>query len=231
MLIASEMNANDLYRTQLGLEGIRFNIAGYLERFKERPGESGPPARVVVVNFGEKQSVYFGSGIDRGAEALIRALPIQSLLDGDRRIFKILSQQKKIEKYTQIWTYTASGNDTICRNSIAHKLSSRDDLLRGFSAGFFGSDYENVFTVIVDGSVVSAATSSREDENSAELWVYTSPEYRRQRFALQAALAWFDNIIDRGLIPYFSHLKDNSPSRCLAESLRLSLCYVLTYYS
>jgi len=225
------MTPEDLYKAQIRLEGLRFNDDGYLERWKDMPGgESGPPARVVAVDYGQEQSVYFGSGIDRKIERLIRSLPVQALLDGDRRVFDILNKQKKVEGYAQHWTYTASGAGVIPPSPMTQRLSSRDELLRGFSDGFFGIDYDDVFAVIVDGTLASAAASSREDETSAELWAYTRPKHRRQGLAAQAASAWFRNVIDRGLIPFYSHVKQNDASRRLAESLRLCLCFVLSCY-
>ena len=132
------MSPEDLYKTQIRLEGVRFNDDGYLERWKDMPGESGPPSRVVAVDYGQEQSVYFGSGIDRKVERLIRSLPVQALLDGDRRVFDVLNRQKKVEGHAEYWTYTASDAGAIPRSPMAQRLSSRDELLRGFSGGCTG---------------------------------------------------------------------------------------------
>jgi len=225
------MSREDLYKTQIRLEGVRFNDAGYLERWKDMPGgESGPPARVVAVDYGQKQSVYFRSGIAPEAEVLVRGLPFQLLLDGDCEVFDILNGQKKVEGHAQYWTYTVSDTTAIPRCPAAQTLSSRNGLLRGFSDGFFGIDYDQVFAVIADGVVVSAAASSREDETAAELWVYTHPEHRQRGLGTQAAAAWLRRVTDRGLTPFYSHVKDNDSSRRLAESLPLRLCFVLSRY-
>jgi len=224
------MNAEDLHKVQLKLEGKRLNRAGYLERFKDMPDENGPPARVVAAEYGQRQSVYFGSGIDREAERLIRSLPIQALLDGDRRVFDVLSKQKKVEGHAQYWTYTASDAGGIRCGPMTQRLSSRDERLREFSHGFSGIDYDDVFAVIADGTVVSAAASSREDETSAELWVYTRPEYRGQGLATDTASAWLRSMTDRGLIPFYSHVRSNDASRRLAGSLQLCLGFVLSCY-
>lgn len=224
------MRPQDLYKTQAALEGLRFNNDGYLERWKDMPGESGPPDRAVAVDYSHEQCVYFGSGIDRGVEELIRSFPVQALLDSDRRVFDVLNRQKKVEGHAEYLTYTVSDTGAIPPSPVVQRLSSRDELLRGFSDGFFGIDYNDVFAVIVKGTVASAAASSREDETSAELWVYTHPEHRRQGLAIQAAAAWLRSVTDKGLTPFYSHVKDNDASRRLAESLRLCLCFVLSCY-
>lgn len=224
------MNPKALFKAQAALEGLRFNDDGYLERWKDMPGESGPPARVVVADYGHEQCVYFGNGIDRRAEELICSLPAHTLLKGDRRVFDILNRQKEVEGYAEYWTYTVSEAGIIPPSPMIQRLSSRNELLRGFSAGFFGISYEDIFAAIVEGIVVSAATSSREDEALAEAWVFTLPEHRRQGYAVQATAAWLRSMTNRGLTPFYSHVKDNVSSRRLAESLQLHLCFVLACY-
>jgi hypothetical protein len=224
------MSPEELHRTQTALEGERFNEEGYLVRWKDMPGESGPPARLRVVDYGYDQAVYFAEHIDRKIEALIRSFPIKALLRGERRVFDLLGRQKKVEGHAEYWTYTASEGVPLPASPMVQKLSSRDPVLRGFADGFFGIDYESVFVVSRDGAVVSAATSSREDEASAEAWVYTSPEHRRQGLAAQVASAWLQNVVDSGRTPFYSHAKDNVASRRLAERLQLRLCFVLSCY-
>jgi RimJ/RimL family protein N-acetyltransferase len=224
------MNAEDLLRTQLKLEGLRVDGAGYLRRFRDMPGESGPPARIVAVDYGHKQSVLFGSGINPVIEQLILELPVRDLMDGNQRVFDIIGKQTKPEGHAQYWTYTTSEAGAVRRGPLVQRLSSQDERLREFSAGFFGIEYDGVFAVIAKGTVASAAASSREDGTAAELWVYTHPDYRRQGLATKTATAWLRSMVARGLIPFYSHLRDNNASRRLSESLQLSLCFVLSCY-
>jgi hypothetical protein len=225
------MSAENLYSAQLKLEGLRLDGDGYLERWKDMPGgESGPPARVVAVDYGQRQCVFFGAGIDRGVEESLRNLPIRALLDGDRRVFDILGCQKSAQRHAVYRTHTMSATEAIPASPMIQRLSSRDGRLRGFGNGFFDIDYEDVFAAIVDGAVASAAASSREDEASAEIWIYTRPEHRRKGLATQAAAAWLRSMVHRGLIPFYSYEEKNEASRHLAESLRLRLCFVLSCY-
>ena len=230
MLEGYYMSPQDLHKAQIALEGVRFNDAGYLERWKDMPGETGPPPRVVAVDYGDEKCVYFGIGIARWAEELILNLPFQTLRAGDPEVFDILNRQSKVKGHAQYWTYTVSNAGAVPPSPMIRRLNSRDELLRGFDDGFFGIEYDNVFAVIVDGAVASAAASSREDEKSAELWVYTRPEYRRKGFAFQAAAAWLRSVTIRGLIPFYSHEKDNDASHRLAEALPLCLRFVMSCY-
>lgn len=224
------MSPEELFKTQAALEGKRFNEEGYLVRWKDMPEESGPPARLRVVDYGQDQAVYFADHIDRGIEGLIRSLPVRALLDGERRVLELLQRQEKVQAHAQYWTYTVSEGVSLPTSPNVQKLSSRDAVLRGFGHGFFGIDYESVFVVSRDGAVVSAAASSREDEASAEAWVYTSPEHRGRGLAAQVASAWLQYVVDSGRTPFYSHVKDNAASRRLAERLQLRLCFVLSCY-
>ena len=224
------MDPKELFTIQAALEGLRFSGDGYLVRWKEMPGESGPPARVVAANYSQEQRVYFGDGIDREIEELIRLLPVQALLDADHTVFDLLNRQRQVAGHAIYRTYTATDTAAIQPCKQALRLCSQDERLRGFSEGFFGISYRDVFAVIIEGAVVSAAASSREDETAAELWVYSHPDYRRQGFAREAAAAWLHSVIGRGLIPFYSHVTTNEASRHLAESLPLRLCFVLSCY-
>ncbi len=225
------MNFEELHRIQIRLEGLRLDSEGYLERWRDMPGgESSPPPRVVAADYGAKQSVYFGSGIDREIEKLIRGLPVRSLLECDGRVFDILERQKKVTGHAEFRTYSISSGCSVQLSPKVQMLSSGDERLRGFDNGFFGNEYDSVFAVFAESTIASAAVSSREDGTAAELWVYTPPQYRRQGLAAQAANAWLRNVVDRGLIPFYSHLKNNKASRRLAESMHLRRCFVLSCY-
>jgi GNAT acetyltransferase len=75
------------------------------------------------------------------------------------------------------------------------------------------------FAVVVDGREVSWASSSRSNDECAELWVRTDPGYQRRGYARQAATAWAAEVLGSGRVPFYSHLADNDPSRRLAANL------------
>jgi hypothetical protein len=224
------VSAPDLFRTQLQLEGLRLDPEGRIERWKDMPGESGSPPRVVAVDFGAEQATYFGSGIDHSLEESILALPVQALLAGAPEVLDLLSTQQVVERHDEFWIYTASPDTVLPDCPMVRRLTMGDEL-RGDSDGGDGDvNRGDVFAVLVDGAVVSEAVSVREDGVSAELWVHTDPSHRRRAYATQAASAWFRGTIGRRLIPFYSHERANLASRKLAEALRLRLVFVLSAY-
>ena len=113
---------------------------------------------------------------------------------------------------------------------LAQKLSSSDERLRQFSEGFFGIAYPDVFAVLAEGIVIAAAASSREDERSAEAWVFVSPPHRGRGLAGRVTLAWLCGAQERGLLPFYTHVPDNAASQRLARSLHLALRFAQTSY-
>jgi RimJ/RimL family protein N-acetyltransferase len=221
----------DFYTTQAELEGLRFDESGHLERFKDMPGESGPPPRVVAVNHRGRKRIYFAAGVDPEAEARIRRLSFDEIWAGDPRLHEALCRTTQDQARTEYWTYTPSRDVSPKGERLAQKLSSSDERLRGFSDGFFGIDYPEVFVVLAEGKVVAAAASSREDGRSAEAWVYVSTDDRRRGLAGHVVRAWLHSAQERGLLPFYTHAVGNVPSQRLAKSLRLSLRFRLACYA
>ncbi len=74
--------------------------------------------------------------------------------------------------------------------------------------------------VILDGGeVVCRAISVRQDEHCAEVYVETSPAYRKRGYGRQAVAAWAYAILQRGRVPFYSHKVQNTASAALAQSL------------
>jgi len=224
------VNARDLFRAQLALEGLRFDADGHIERWRDMPGESGLPPRVVAVDFGAEQVVYFGSSIDRDLEESILSLPTKALLTGAPEVLDILSAQQLVDGRDESWTYTVSHDMVLPVCPLVKKLAADDELRRGPDVGDRDVNRGDVFAVIVDGVAVSEALSVREDGTSAEVWVHTDPRHRRRGYARQAASAWLRSVAGRRLIPFYSHERDNVASRSLAEALRIRLVYTLSAY-
>jgi hypothetical protein len=195
------------------------------------PGESGPPPRVVAVDHPGRTRIYFAAGVDPQAEACIRRLSFDKVWAGDPRLHEALCRTTQNEARMEYWTYTPSRDVPLKGDRLAQKLSSSDERLLGFSDGFFGIGYPDVFVVLAEGKVVAAAASSREDERSAEAWVYVSMDHRRRGRAGHVVRAWLHSTKARGLLPFYSHTAGNVPSQRLAESLRLSLRFRLACYA
>lgn len=77
------------------------------------------------------------------------------------------------------------------------------------------------FAAVVDGISVAEAMSSRGDEDSAELWVYTAPARQRHGYATQVAAAWARAVVGSGKVAFYSHLHGNATSQALARHLQV----------
>lgn len=77
------------------------------------------------------------------------------------------------------------------------------------------------FAIAIEGAVVSACVSSREDDHAAEAWVQTDPGHRGRGFARLVTAAWAQAIQETGRIPFYSHAEDNVASAGVARSLGL----------
>ncbi len=77
------------------------------------------------------------------------------------------------------------------------------------------------FGAIVNGMLVSVCESSREDSESAESWVRTLEKFRGKGYGKQVTLAWANNLLKIGKVPFYSHTASNLYSSYLANSLGL----------
>jgi hypothetical protein len=78
-----------------------------------------------------------------------------------------------------------------------------------------------VFAVVVDGAVVSACVSVREDGRAAEAWVHTDEAHRGRGYARRVTAAWGHDVLSRGKTPFYGHRWENEASRGVARSLGL----------
>lgn len=78
----------------------------------------------------------------------------------------------------------------------------------------------------LDGRVIAFCQSSREDDASAEAWVFTEPAHRQRGYARRVTAAWAADVRSRGKTPFYSHVIENKASQALANSLGL-LPYIM----
>ena len=71
----------------------------------------------------------------------------------------------------------------------------------------------------VRGQLVSICESVRENEEAAEAWVRTLPDFRREGFARRVVAIWATAISERGKVPFYSYSEDNRASRALLQRL------------
>jgi hypothetical protein len=80
---------------------------------------------------------------------------------------------------------------------------------------------EDAWVIKVEGQVVSQAISVRQNEQCAELYVETKPDFRLKGYGREAASAWARDMLISGRIPFYSFKTSNTASSALAKSLRV----------
>jgi len=115
-------------------------------------------------------------------------------------------------------TYTFPGQVQDADRGAVSCLPKDDIRVINFGFNEFA---EKVYGVEHAGQIISACVSTRQNSRSAEAWVYTHPDHRRQGLAQQVVLAWAADLLKEGHIPFYSHETGNSNSANLAGSLKL----------
>jgi GNAT superfamily N-acetyltransferase len=103
-------------------------------------------------------------------------------------------------------------------HSDVHCLLNDDTRVKAF--GFDGFA-ERVYAIELEGKVVSACVSARENGRCGEAWVYTAPDHRHQGLAQKVVSTWAGSLKRAGKIPFYSHKIDNLASANLAGKLGL----------
>ena len=77
------------------------------------------------------------------------------------------------------------------------------------------------YSIVIGGQSVASASSSRSDDDAAELWIETDAAHRRHGYATGLAQAWADGVRQAGKVAFYSHLHDNAGSAALARRLNV----------
>ncbi|GCE45500.1 GNAT acetyltransferase-like protein [Thermosporothrix hazakensis] len=113
--------------------------------------------------------------------------------------------------------------DLATARSLARVLDEEDRaLLHAFEPGsveyYLEAHRQPLIGVIVDGRLLSVAHSSRRTETACELGIETLPLARRKGYALAATVLWSALVAQEGLLPLYSAMLENLPSRRLAAA-------------
>ncbi len=164
-----------------------------------------PPSRVVVVRFHDRSMSFVRDDVDE----VIRDR-VASCLPGD--MVRVVSRVGELTDFGVEWrgsTYVATRPLDGAMTTGVVQLP----LTEGASDRSFA---------IVDGDrVLSSCSSSRENDSAAEAWVWTDETARRKGYGRQCVIAWANDVLSRGKVPFYSHAHDNLASSQLAQSLGL----------
>jgi GNAT superfamily N-acetyltransferase len=215
-LILSE--GRRLLERQLELECVRVENGNTLVPFScPRPD---PPPRLLVARYDGVNAMFFRydlpSRVRREFEHLSNDSPDRLFAD-EQVVMAILIPDAPCEAVWRGMAYIA-----------AIALGACADAVRLPDVNEIGTA---VFGVILNDRVVSACSSSRENDSSAEAWVWTEPDYRGRGYARQSVAAWAHDLQERGKVPFYSHHIDNIASRKVARTLQFKQFVTTTAYT
>ena len=208
-----------LLELQLELECIRVDNGNTLVPFS--CPNPDPPPRLLVARYDGVTAMLFRydlpSHLREELDRLSGGSPDQ-LLDDEQAAKAILALDAPCETVWRGMAYVVA--TTFAPDTCAGAVRLPDENEIGTA----------VFGVIRDDRVVSACSSSRENDTSAEAWVWTEPEYRGRDYAQQSVAAWARDLQERGKVPFYSHHIDNDASRSVARKLKLKQFLTATAY-
>lgn len=208
------MKPIDFLKTQMELEGIIVRDETFITRLNPEITEF--PLILFAFTSDKQKLVYFDDQLSTELRnKLISSGLISVRVESAIRLFDTYGVHTKMGNFR---TYTFP-NSIIALESENVKIFNRDDP-KVVAYGFNGFPGE-IYAMEVEGRIVSACVSSRQNYKSAEAWVFTHPEHRRKGYAEQVVTAWAESLLRIGIIPFYSHEIGNTNSANLARKLSL----------
>lgn len=206
------MNTESLIHLQQTLECIRVNLRGYLQAFPcNNPDEV---ARLYMMYDGEIYYRYIRFDVPTEMRQLLKLMAAETLFSEYERVKGVLLEDTPCEEIFVGKTYIFPEDKYVPDdNDIVY------------------TDEGSRCAIIINGEVVSACSSVREDANAAEAWVQTDAAHRRKGYGQRVVQAWAKRIRASGKVPFYSHTVDNLASQRLAESSGMQWVFDVVSYS
>ncbi len=212
------VDAPALIRRQFALEGIGLDAGGWLVRVPGAAAEEIP--RVYVARHEGGYARFYRRDLPGDVVAWLEAIPAEATLTEPDRVKQVLALDGPL---AGTWAGTSYVVDRPPDPAIFLDVSvlteSRSELVGRFDPELLNRG--PVYAVLLDGQVVSACVSARENAEAAEAWVKTAPAFRGRGYARQTTAAWASAVLSRGKIAFYSHLWTNLASKRVALSLGL----------
>ncbi len=213
------MTTSELIRLQLRLECKAINAEGLLERI---PGpDPDGIARFSVYYHDDTYTTYCRHDLPRAIRERLLALSPIIAFEQPETVETILREHGPIEGRWLGTTFVFPETLAPAAYPDAVELGAADsDLIEQFDPGLARLS-RPVFAIVVDGKIVSACVSARENQEAAEAWVQTLPDFRRHGYACQVTAAWAHHLQRLGKQPFYSHIRENLASQAVARRLGL----------
>lgn len=206
-----------LTKLQLELECIAVEHGNLLVRIPCANPDDIP--RFLVTNSGDIYRSYFRHDLPQRVLHELEKLAPQEAFEDPETVRRILSLDSPCADHVTFQSY------------VFPKTLSLDlypDAVRLPELNTIGSP---VFGVVIDGQVISACASVRENAICAEAWVWTLPEFQRRGYARQVVSAWAHDLQLQSKLPFYSHKVSNLASAAVARSLELVHFATATAYT
>jgi hypothetical protein len=179
---------------QLGPDGLLLPFPGSTEQ-----------AWYLVYQYSQGYVPYFNTELPSHVRQQLLALGPKTSFEDPEKVRKLIdsSHQPCAGGDVMFW----SGYISQPPEPEAYRLATRKD-----------SDW----VVEKNGKVVCHACSVRQNEQCAEVYVETLPNYRRRGFGRPAVAAWAKHILDSRRVPFYHYRANNTPSAGLASSLNVT---------
>jgi hypothetical protein len=211
------MKPLDALHLQLRLEGKEVIHGDSLRQVEVVPDEE-MPLMLIAQLADESMVAYFDEMLEPELQEILKEQiacirfpdidPLLTLLQGSAIPFDIGHYK----------TCTFPASYTFIEDHSANCYNRQDARVKAF--GFFGFA-ENVFAIEMDGKLISACVSTRENSFCGEAWIYTDEDHRHQGFAQKAVSAWAASLLSAGKVPFYSYKITNMASASLAKRLGL----------
>ncbi len=191
------MDANDLIQLQVHLE-YQLDADGLLV---PHPGSS-EQAYYLLYQHAQGFQAFFNRSIPFSLREKLQALSAQAAFEHPAVVINLIGEGYRPCK---------GGNEVFWSGCFANKPDPRDFRL--------ARAVDNSWVIMHSGQAVCRAMSVRQDAYCAEVYVETTPAYRKRGYGRQAVAAWANDILQSGRVPLYSYKMRNTASAALAHSL------------
>lgn len=213
------MNAPEIVQCYMAMDGAGITPDGLLISLNETIADELP--RLLVLHHEQGYSLFSRNNLlAQLVDALMRLSPEFALRDHER-IKAILAADSP---YSEVWTGQSYTFPTLKAEDYPPGVLRLSEAQRELIAKYDPNLKPTQVTacaIFIDGQIVSACISSRENAVGAGSWVQTLPAYRRRGYARLVTTAWAFHHQQDGKFPFYSHHSDNLASQALAQSLGL----------
>ncbi len=206
-----------LLEMQLELECVHVEAGNTLVPFP-CPHPDAPP-RLLVARHDGDYSFYYRHDLPGAMRDRLAMLPPEQAFDDANLVHRILGLDASSGETNRFRVYVFPDTMTSALYPDVVRLPEPNEI---------GAP---VFGCLIDAHLVSGCSSSRENDESAEAWVWTEPDYRGRGYAGRATMAWAHDLQQRGKTPFYSHAWDNLASQAVARKLGLRQFLAAVGYS